>query len=527
MIGRARTGMAVVFLSLAVYLRTLAPGLTWAHQGADGGDLAAAVASGGIPHPSGYPTYMLVARLFAALPLRDVAFRLNLMSAVCAAATVGLLYLLILALTGRQMDGKPSRPGAGSGAWTANSPPAVAVAAGAALLFAFSPVFWSQALITEVYTLNALFVALLALLAVQQTKRWGVIGLTVGVGLGNHLSLALVIPGLLALAAGDGRSGRGRSAAGRAGAGLALGLAVYLYLPLRAMCDPFVNWANPQTLDGFLWLVTGAPYRAYVLSLPLADLPARLSAWAALLMQQFGLPGLALLLLGAWDMLTDSDLRPGGAILFTFLIYGAYALSYRTADSYVYLIPAYLVATVWLARGLQVVAQAARSWVESHSQPSQLSPRALPLMITILLFLLPLRQAQANWSALDLSSDNTAQVYLESAARRTPPHALIITASDEHTFALWYQQAIEGTDSRLVIDRDLTQFAWQRQQIRQRAPDLAATPDSAEPSEYVAALVAEAQRKREVFLADDDADLLQRFVWQKQGDWWQLQTEGK
>jgi hypothetical protein len=71
---------------LLVYLLTLAPTLTWAHDGADGGDLVVAVLTGGVPHPPGYPTYLLLGSLFARLQVGGPAFRLNLMSAVSAAA---------------------------------------------------------------------------------------------------------------------------------------------------------------------------------------------------------------------------------------------------------------------------------------------------------------------------------------------------------------------------------------------------------------------------------------------------------
>ncbi len=51
----------VLFLSLlTVYGMTLAPGLTWANSGADGGDLITAAATGGVPHPTGYPVYLLL-----------------------------------------------------------------------------------------------------------------------------------------------------------------------------------------------------------------------------------------------------------------------------------------------------------------------------------------------------------------------------------------------------------------------------------------------------------------------------------
>src|SRR5262245_14429377 len=86
---------AVLASLLLVYLSTLAPGLTWANHGADGGDLITAAATGGVAHPSGYPTYLVLARLFLALPFGPLAFRVNLLSAVCAAGAAALVVGLV------------------------------------------------------------------------------------------------------------------------------------------------------------------------------------------------------------------------------------------------------------------------------------------------------------------------------------------------------------------------------------------------------------------------------------------------
>jgi len=69
----------LAFSLLLIYLGTIAPGLTWANNGADGGDLITAAATGGIPHPTGYPVYMLLARFFLFLPLGSLAFGKNLL----------------------------------------------------------------------------------------------------------------------------------------------------------------------------------------------------------------------------------------------------------------------------------------------------------------------------------------------------------------------------------------------------------------------------------------------------------------
>ncbi len=77
--------------SLALYLLTLAPTITWANAGTDGGDLITAAATLGVPHPPGYPLYITLGHLFAQLPIGDVAFRLNLFSAVCMALAAALM----------------------------------------------------------------------------------------------------------------------------------------------------------------------------------------------------------------------------------------------------------------------------------------------------------------------------------------------------------------------------------------------------------------------------------------------------
>src|SRR5258708_26109081 len=77
-------------------MSTLAPGLSWANNGADGGDLITAAATGGVAHPSGYPTFLLLARLFQFLPWGTIAYRTNLMSAVFTALTALLVYDIVV-----------------------------------------------------------------------------------------------------------------------------------------------------------------------------------------------------------------------------------------------------------------------------------------------------------------------------------------------------------------------------------------------------------------------------------------------
>src|SRR5436190_1383307 len=58
----------------------------------DSGEFVAAAATAGIPHPSGYPLYVLLASIFAKLPFGAVPWRVALFSAVCAAAALAVLF---------------------------------------------------------------------------------------------------------------------------------------------------------------------------------------------------------------------------------------------------------------------------------------------------------------------------------------------------------------------------------------------------------------------------------------------------
>ena len=236
------------------------------------------------------------------------------------------------------------------------------VASAAALTWAVSPILWGQAVVTEVYTLNALaVVALLWLLwrwretvdtggqdgdlgSVRQPKGWPWLagaGLVFGLGLGNHLTLLLMLPGA-AVWLWDGRRAAGRSLVRDLLAALiaaAVGLTVYAYLPLAAAANPPVNWGDPRRPAQLWALVSGQVYRGLVFGLPLAYLPGRLAAWSGEALRQFGGPWAVILaLIGLWRL--DRRLHAWWqATLLIALAYSVYAIGYNTPDSFVYLIP--------------------------------------------------------------------------------------------------------------------------------------------------------------------------------------------
>jgi hypothetical protein len=368
----------------------------------------------------------------------------------------------------------------------------------AALAFAFSPVFWSQAVIAEVYTLNAFFVALIIYLlshcAKTRTSSSGPclfysLALFYGLSLGNHLSMLLLLPaGLLLALRGEFRHFRKRKTLTTASAFVLLGLSVYLYLPLRAAQHPPINWGDPHTGPGFAWLVSARLYREFVFALPWKYIPARVSAWSALLVQQFGWWGLFLGLIGLWFWWNEDRIFCGFLAILA-VINSIYAIGYNTTDSYVYLIPSFLVMALWLGKGVHCVLVALREFLDGIVRA--VSPSSTFLLLSSCAFLLlPLFSLVGNYRALDLSSDQTASDYGLGVLRALPANAIIIADTDPHTFTLWYFRYAEKIRPDVaVLNATLLQYDWYREDIKRLYPHLAVPSPGSELMSPVVALI--------------------------------------
>jgi len=525
-LGRSEIVLPLVLfiLSFALYSHTLAPTITWQHDGYDGGDLITAAHTLGIPHPTGYPTYMLLGKLFTLLPIGDVAHRMNLLSALCAALTIMLLYSASATLLHPQPSGQTALKA---------RPYAEVASACAALFLGTSRIFWSQAVITEVYTLNSLFFTaiLYLLLKIQQhpsewpenlanrARIFHMVMLAVlmyGLSLGNHLTMAFSAPLLLFSCTSVFRHHALRAWQWACVlATFLLGLSIYLYLPLRAGSQTLLNWGNPSTWRGFLWLVSGGMYRQYVLALPLAYWGQRLMAWAGLLRQQFGIWGIALGLLGAWKQAERSP-QQFAIVVLTFIIYSGYALSYNTTDSYVYLLPVYFLYALWLAQGAQYILSTLASMQSKWS-------KAMAGFLCLALLALPLGLLRMNLPVVDLSNDYTAYNYGSQVFTQVPDGSIIISASDAHTFTLWYfARVVTGRTGVALIDRDLLGYDWYVNGLRLNYPWLNLPPASTTSPLSIDRLLEANIQSYAIFLTDMDAGLASGYSLRQEGIIYQL-----
>ncbi|MFA5858629.1 MAG: DUF2723 domain-containing protein [Elusimicrobiota bacterium] len=232
------TALISVIVILAIYVPMSAPALT----SDDSGEFAGVCATLGTAHPSGYPVYTLLGNLTCRyLPFGSKVYRVNVMSSIFAALTVGVVVLLAADLAGSVIPG---------------------ILAG--FVLGFTQYFWFLGLTTEVYTLNSFFAVciLYALMKKEPDPRAVVFaGLMLGFGLGNHYTLITYIPGYaLILFFRRKELGVTLSKLAVAGGFFILGLTVYAYIYLRAVKLPLYAWEDPRIFERFIGIVLRSRY---------------------------------------------------------------------------------------------------------------------------------------------------------------------------------------------------------------------------------------------------------------------------
>jgi len=457
-----------------VYVATAARSVTWEHSGADGGDLLSAAAVWGVPHPTGYPTYILALRAFSwAVPVGELAFCASLMSAFLGAAAVGLLYLALV----RILRALPE---------AAQLPAAVVRGAAltATLAFAFCREFWSQANIAEVHTLNTLFFIslLLIVLASRSRRKEGrsdavlraAGGFLLGIGLGNHLTLGLAAAPFVVWLLWTPPRGASRWRFWldwRPVAAFCAGLAVYAYAPLASGRAPPLNWGHPDTLEGFWWMISGSIYQGYAFGLEVSNLPGRLASWADFFLAQYAVVGLLLGIVGItvlWERQRGFLLAGAAAAVLVSL----YAIGYETRDSFIYLIVPFMVFAAWMGAGLISLLATVRAALSRRPAGRRWTrPAAYAAVLLVALLALPGFSAFANAADMNLSGERAAADFAEDTFRTAGPGAVVLSSTDEHLFSLWYRgYVLEPEAGVLVVSMTHLQFDWYWDDLHRQAP---------------------------------------------------------
>jgi hypothetical protein len=309
----------------------------------DTGSFQTTVGSPLITPRDGYPLYFAFGQVFVWATRAEPAHALNLASAVTAAVACGLVVLVAVELSG-----------------------SMAAAVGAALLFAASYTFWSQAVIAEVYALHIALVALTLLLLLRweqrpTLRRLAIFFAVYALAFGNHLSMILLAPAFtvfLLLAAPRGW----RSIVTPRVVALALacafaGASQYAWnlrtLWLLAGSDPPDGAID--ALERFWFDVTKSDWRdTMVMNVPRSMLSDHAAMYWFDLTQQFGVVGPLLAAAGLAE-LAATNLRRA-ILMFTLLATNTiFAFSYNVGDSHVFYLPSHLFVALLAAPAVALV----------------------------------------------------------------------------------------------------------------------------------------------------------------------------
>jgi hypothetical protein len=303
----------------------------------------------GVEHPPGFPLYTVLGKLFTLLPFGSVAYRVHLLSALCGGLAAGGLWLCARTLMQERL-------------------PAYVAALGLGL----SPVFWSQAIIAEVYTLNTFLLVVLVYLGLQACPPAAIrpregagplplMAFLFGLSLSNHWPLMLLVAPAFVVLLWPRIGEIARRAPLLAGL-FTLGLVPYVWLVWLSRSGIAISFYGPIENPSEFWHLLSRAGYAHVDNSPSATWLDRIKFLEFLggqLLVQFAVIGTALAAAGCvvqwrvWGIRVSAFLAVGFVMPSVVLIF-LLGFDYNSQSRHVfhvYPLPAYTLAALWMGLG--------------------------------------------------------------------------------------------------------------------------------------------------------------------------------
>ncbi|MFH1563987.1 MAG: DUF2723 domain-containing protein [Nitrospirota bacterium] len=418
-------GIGVFLISFFVYLKTVAPTVTFS----DSGEFITCASTLGITHPTGYPTWTMLAHLITYLPIGNIAMRVNLLSGIFGALTIMTVYFILIKLRCQIKES------------------CLVVAVSSSLIFAFSSTLWKVCVIAEVYTLYALFSAatIFSLLAWKEQKEACLVkdnllylsAFVYGLGLTNHLLIVFLCPAILYFLWITDRKllllNRPK-VLGKMFLFLFMGLIPYIYLPIRGFQSPLIDWGNPVTLENFFRLITGKIYKETMFSIPLPQLLETIKHHLWLLTQQFT-PYFGILSLFGIFILYKRSLKLLIFFGLIFFVNTCYSLGFQKVifgllDHECYHLPSYIVLTILMGFGMAGIIE-------------YLKFKQVKSYISWVVLLFPVIVCANHHYQSDMSRYYFARDYGKNILNQLPENSILFNQVDYNVFPLWYLQYVE------------------------------------------------------------------------------------
>ncbi|MEW6007644.1 MAG: DUF2723 domain-containing protein [bacterium] len=438
-------GLLIFLLSFSVYLLSLTPSVNL-H---DSGEMITAAYSLGISHPPGYPLYCIFGKLLMSiLPIGNIAYRINFFSSLSASLASMFLCFIALQLYKDKIIAIPC-----------------------ALIFSFSRIFWQQAVISEKYTLNALFLSLLILILLKWeegtkaqrhkgTKLLYLFSFVLGLSFTHHLQTIFIIPSAIFLIFSTLKRKKQKKAQGfrlKASGSLILlffflPLLLYIYLPMRSASNPEANWGSPDTLERFISHITVKEYSHYFA--PSSQWLSNFKSSLSFFPSQFTFFILIPAIIGIFIM---SAKRRFEAIFFGLIIAFdiLHSIRYQIHNIEDYYIPTFLVLSILLGEFLVF----AKNKIKH---------------IRAFFLLMPLIPLLTNYYSANRDRDFYSYDYGRNILEPLEKNSILLIMGDTFAFPLWYLHFVENVRCDVaLIDKLELRYLWYCEDLKERYPDIA------------------------------------------------------
>lgn len=431
--------MIAFFLSFALYFLTLSPSINFI----DTDELATVVSKLGVAHPSGYPLYIVIGKLFTMIPIGDEVFRLNLMSALMLALTVTIFFRLILKLLNNTFAEK-----------SIDEIQSQNVALASSLLLAFSFTFWDSATVLEVYPLH-MFLSVLCMylfftvfysnssydLKIRNGNIFALFIYLFALGFTNHLSIVFLIPGFAYLIL------RNRPIRNLAMNNLAFllflifaSLSLYFFLLVRSD-KSILHWGDTNNISNLINHITGKDYEEKMF-VSTENMTAQIKRFLKNFPQEFGYIHLILAPIGVYSLFRENRMVFTFTII-TFLTCFLSAINYSIIDIFTYFLFAYIVVAIWCGFGIKLLVCIFLKNKRTAVSFASIAVILFPIFI--------------NFSRVNKSDDYFAHDYAMNVFKSAPENSIIFTSFTPS----FYFQLVKGIRPDLtVINGELLVSNW-------------------------------------------------------------------
>ena len=442
-----------VFTQL-IYLGTLYPDIFFS----DSGELITSAYTLGISHPTGYSCYTLITHLISrAGASGSAAYRVNFLTSIWGSLTIVFLFLLFERFFIPFITNNLLRK---------------IFSSSAVLIIAFTKLFWSQCILTEVYTFEwFIFVLLIYLIFIWEENNNNIIlyliSLIFGIGFTHHLLTIILVPGLIVFLIMKIRNKMlGIPQIIYSWGFFLFGYSSVLYLPIRASYSPVINWWNPNDLSSFVSFITGGQFKMRMFTDQINPsggnkLLDSFIQFIAVFYQQFG----SILKNSIYTTLFSYIF---GSIISIFLIYGAYRLYKISQKMFLFIIITYLgfitVITNYHIQDIEsyyppgiilmmiFILIGFSSFIDKIKENIKTSTVLYSIVIFPVILLLALNYGQISpFILFGNSLSLIARNYVENTLNTVEDNSIILTGGDYDIMPLWYGKYVLGLKKNVTI----------------------------------------------------------------------------